>query len=133
MRSLGAQRTLVLLDGSRVVPGDKGGSVNVDTLPNALIRTVDVITGGASAAYGADALGGVTNFVLDRQFQGLKISAGTGVTELGDGDRWNFGIAGGKQFGERLNVIASFDSKYINQIERKPEDLDPTLPKVGAM
>lgn len=61
MRSLGANRTLVLLDGSRVVPADKSGSVNVDTLPNALIRTVDVVTGGASAAYGADALGGVTN------------------------------------------------------------------------
>src|SRR5690606_31234780 len=60
MRSLGTQRTLVLFDGSRVVPADKRGSVNVDTLPTALIRTVDVVTGGASAAYGADALGGVT-------------------------------------------------------------------------
>ncbi|MEY4641911.1 MAG: hypothetical protein RLZZ227_1905, partial [Pseudomonadota bacterium] len=125
MRSLGANRTLVLLDGSRVVPADKSGSVNVDTLPNALIRTVDVVTGGASAAYGADALGGVTNFVLDREFQGLKVQVGTGITEVGDGDRWNLSVAGGKQFGERLNVIASFDAKYINQIERRPEDLDP--------
>ncbi len=123
MRSLGANRTLVLLDGSRVVPGDKAGSVNVDTLPTALIRTVDVVTGGASAAYGADALGGVTNFIIDRQFQGLKISTGTGITEVGDGQRYNFSVAGGKQFGERLNVIASFDSKYINQIERQPETL----------
>ncbi len=125
MRSLGANRTLVLLDGSRIVPADKSGSVNVDTLPNALIRTVDVVTGGASAAYGADALGGVTNFVLDREFQGLKIQAGTGMTEVGDGDRYNLSIAGGRQFGERLNVIASVDAKYINQIERQPEDLDP--------
>ena len=125
MRSLGANRTLVLLDGSRVVPGDKQGSVNVDTLPNALIRTVDVVTGGASAAYGADALGGVTNFVLDREFQGLKIQGGTGITEFGDGDRYNLSVAGGKQFGERLNVIASFDAKYMNNMERRPEDLDP--------
>ena len=125
MRSLGANRTLVLLDGSRVVPADKSGSVNVDTLPNALIRTVDVVTGGASAAYGADALGGVTNFVLDREFQGLKIQAGTGITEVGDGDRYNVSVAGGRQFGERLNIIASFDEKYINDIERQPEDLDP--------
>ena len=125
MRSLGANRTLVLLDGSRVVPADKSGSVNVDTLPNALIRTVDVVTGGASAAYGADALGGVTNFVLDREFQGLKIQAGTGITEVGDGDRYNVSVAGGRQFGERLNIIASFDEKYINNIERRPEDLDP--------
>lgn len=125
MRSLGANRTLVLLDGSRIVPADKSGSVNVDTLPNALIRTVDVVTGGASAAYGADALGGVTNFVLDREFQGLKIQAGSGITEVGDGDRYNLSIAGGRQFGDRLNVIASVDAKYINQIERQPEDLDP--------
>lgn len=125
MRSLGANRTLVLLDGSRVVPADKSGSVNVDTLPNALIRTVDVVTGGASAAYGADALGGVTNFVLDREFQGLKVQAGTGITEVGDGDRYNVSVAGGRQFGERLNIIASFDEKYINNIERRPEDLDP--------
>ena len=66
MRNLGTNRTLVLFDGSRVVPADKRGAVNVDTLPTALIRTVDVVTGGASAAYGADALGGVTNFVLNR-------------------------------------------------------------------
>jgi iron complex outermembrane recepter protein len=60
MRNLGAQRTLVLFDGSRVVPADKRGSVNVDTLPTALMRSIDVVTGGASAAYGADALGGVS-------------------------------------------------------------------------
>jgi outer membrane receptor protein involved in Fe transport len=125
MRSLGANRTLVLLDGSRVVPSDKAGSVNVDTLPTALIRTVDVVTGGASAAYGADALGGVTNFVIDRQFEGLKIEAGTGVTEQGDGQRYNLSVAAGKRFGDRLNVIASYDEKYINQIERDPESLDP--------
>lgn len=125
MRNIGSQRTLVLLDGVRIVPSDKGGSVNVDTLPTALLRTVDVVTGGASAAYGADAIGGVTNFVLDRQFQGLKMNVGTGVTEVGDGQRWNFSVAGGKQFGDRLNVIGSFDSKYINDIQRDAVDMDP--------
>jgi outer membrane receptor protein involved in Fe transport len=125
MRSLGANRTLVLLDGSRVVPGDKSGSVNVETLPNALIRSIDVVTGGASAAYGADAVGGVTNFVIDREYQGLKVQLGTGITEQNDGDRWNVSVAGGKQFGERLNVIASYDEKFMNQVERRPEDMDP--------
>jgi iron complex outermembrane receptor protein len=125
MRSLGANRTLVLLDGSRVVPADKAGSVNVDTLPTGLIRTIDVVTGGASAAYGADALGGVTNFVLDREFQGVKVQAGTGISEVGDGDRWNVSVALGKQFGDRFNVIASYDEKFLNNIERRPEDLDP--------
>src|SRR5690606_28604070 len=124
MRNLGTQRTLVLLDGSRVVPADKRGSVNVDTFPTALVRTVDVVTGGASAAYGADALGGVTNFVLDREFEGLKVQAGTGVTEWGDGERWNFSIAGGRQFGDNLNVIASLEARHINQIQRDPEEFD---------
>ncbi len=125
MRNLGSQRTLVLLDGVRIVPADKGGGVNVDTLPTALLRTVDVVTGGASAAYGADAIGGVTNFVLDRQFEGFKMNVGTGVTEMGDGQRWNFSAAGGKQIGERLNVIGSFDARYINDIQRNESDMDP--------
>jgi len=125
LRNLGNQRTLVLLDGSRVVPGDKYGPVNIETFPTALIRSVDVVTGGASAAYGADALGGVVNFIIDREFQGLKISTGTGISEWGDGQRWNFSIAGGRQFGERLNVIASIEAKHINQIARDPEKLDP--------
>ncbi|MES2604199.1 MAG: TonB-dependent receptor plug domain-containing protein [Pseudomonadota bacterium] len=124
MRNLGRERTLVLLDGMRVVPGDKRGAVNVDTLPTALLRTVDVVTGGASAAYGADAIGGVTNFVVDRQFEGLKANVGTGVTEMGDGQRWNVSVAGGRKFGERLNVIGSFDSRYINDIQRDESDMD---------
>jgi len=124
MRSLGANRTLVLLDGARMAPADKLGSVNVDTFPTGLVRTVDVVTGGASAAYGADALGGVTNFIIDREFQGLKISTGTGILEYGDGFRWNASIAGGFQVGERLNIIGSIDSRYIRQIERDPADLD---------
>jgi len=124
MRNLGANRTLVLFDGARVVPADKRGSVNVDTLPTALMRTVDVVTGGASAAYGADALGGVTNFILDRDFQGLKTEVGTGITELGDGQRWNFSVAGGKQIGDRLNVIGSLQSLEIKQIIREAEDLE---------
>src|SRR5690606_16627398 len=116
MRNLGNNRTLVLFDGSRVVPADKRGSVNVDTLPTALMRTVDVVTGGASAAYGADALGGVTNFVLDREFEGLKAEVGTGVTEVGDGFRWNTSIAGGTRIGERTHVIGSLQAMHINQI-----------------
>jgi outer membrane receptor protein involved in Fe transport len=124
MRNLGTNRTLVLFDGSRVVPADKRGSVNVDTLPTALIRTVDVVTGGASAAYGADALGGVTNFVLDREFQGFKAEVGTGVTEQGDGARWNFSLAGGKQIGERLNIIGSVQANHINQINRNADQLE---------
>ncbi|MES2604543.1 MAG: TonB-dependent receptor plug domain-containing protein [Pseudomonadota bacterium] len=124
MRGIGAQRTLILFDGSRVVPGDKRGSVNVDTLPTALMRSVDVVTGGASAAYGADALGGVVNFVLDREFRGLKLETGTGITEQGDGVRWNFSVAGGTQIGDNLNVIGSVQALEIEQMWRDPTKTD---------
>lgn len=125
MRGLGRNRTLVLLDGSRVVPADKRGNVNVDNLPTALVRSIDVITGGASAAYGADALGGVTNFVLDREYEGLKLSVSTGMNEFNkDGKNVNFSAAGGFQFGERLHVIGSVEARQIEEIYRDPRDLD---------
>lgn len=70
MRNLGSKRTLILLDGSRLPLADRRGSVNVDMMPTALMRSVDTVT-GASAAHGADAPGGDVNFIPDREFQGL--------------------------------------------------------------
>src|SRR5690606_35931450 len=102
LRNLSGNRTLVLFDGYRMVPSSKEGTVHVDFFPTALVRTVDVVTGGASAAYGADAVGGVTNFVIDRQFQGFKLNTSAGRNEFGDGDRWSLSMAGGRKFGERL-------------------------------
>ena len=124
LRDLGSNRTLVLFDGSRMVPADITGAVGIDTFPMALVSTVDVVTGGASAAYGADALGGVVNFVLNREFQGLKLELGTGVTEVGDGERWNFSVAGGKRIGDNLNLIGSVEALHIKQILRDPAALD---------
>jgi iron complex outermembrane recepter protein len=123
MRNLGANRTLILLDGSRLPPADKRGSVNVDMLPTALMRSVDTVTGGASAAYGADALGGVVNFVLDREFEGLRVNTGAGLAEWGDGQRYNFEIAGGKALTDKLNVIGSFNSNEIAQIARLHQEV----------
>jgi iron complex outermembrane recepter protein len=77
MRGMGSERTLVLLDGIRIVPSDRDSSVNPDYLPSALIRRVEVVTGGASAAYGADALAGVTNFIIDREFTGFAAASAT--------------------------------------------------------
>jgi len=124
LRNMGKQRTLVLFDGSRVVPADRASSVNVDNFPTALVRTVDVVTGGASAAYGADALAGVVNFVLDREFQGFKSSVSTGITERGDGQNWSVSMAGGKQFGDRLNLIGSVEARRVHDMNRSPFDTD---------
>ncbi|MEX2366197.1 MAG: TonB-dependent receptor, partial [Pseudohongiellaceae bacterium] len=124
LRGMGSSRTLVLFDGSRTVPADRQGAVNVDNLPTALISTVDVVTGGASAAYGADALAGVVNFVLDREFEGITGSFSTGLTERGDGENWHLSLASGTQISDGLNVIASVEARRINQIYRDPRSLD---------
>lgn len=133
LRSLGANRTLVLLDGIRVVPAAKDGAVNVDAFPTALMRSVDVVTGGASAAYGADAVGGVVNFVLDREFEGFKMEAGTGMNEFGDGEMWNLSAAGGMAFLDgRLNVIGSVEAREIDQIQRLAKDV-PEMIRLGLV
>ncbi|MFN0001728.1 MAG: TonB-dependent receptor domain-containing protein [Pseudohongiellaceae bacterium] len=124
LRNMGKQRTLVLFDGSRIVPADRASTVNVDNFPTALVRTIDVVTGGASAAYGADALAGVVNFVLDREFEGFKSSVSTGITERLDGQNWSFSVAGGKQIGDRLNVIGSLEARDVKQINRDPWDTE---------
>jgi outer membrane receptor protein involved in Fe transport len=74
LRELGAARTLVLVDGRRHVGSNPGGlSVDVDTIPSLLIENVEVVTGGQSALYGADAVAGVVNFILRRNFEGIEI------------------------------------------------------------
>ncbi len=74
LRGLGSERTLVLVNGRRVVPGDPGTSAaDINIIPSALIQRVDVLTGGASSVYGADAVSGVVNFVLDTNFEGFRI------------------------------------------------------------
>lgn len=118
MRGLGGNRTLVLLDGRRVVPNDRTNQVNVDVFPTALMKNVEVVTGGASAAYGADALAGVVNFILDRDFEGFKANVSTGVTEQKDGQNWNASVAGGTQIGDRLHLIGSLEGRRIHQIDR---------------
>ncbi len=126
MRGMGAKRTLVLIDGARTVPVDRSSRVNVDNIPTALIERVDVVTGGASAAYGADALAGVTNFILDRDFEGLKTDLRVGRTSEGDGRNWNVSVAGGAPFGarDRWHVTCSLESQEIAQIERNAADED---------
>ena len=76
LRGLGSDRTLVLIDGRRLVPGDPGtNSADLNFIPGSLVDRVDVLTGGASAVYGADAVAGVVNFVMIHDFQGVKIDA----------------------------------------------------------
>jgi len=108
LRGLGVARTLVLLDGRRVVPASSAGSVDAAQMPEALIQRVDVVTGGASAAYGSDAVSGVVNFVLDTKFEGVKASAQAGISQYGDNFNYRISVAGGMSFlGDRLHLVGS--------------------------
>jgi outer membrane receptor protein involved in Fe transport len=108
MRGLGTARTLVLLDGRRVVSAGLNSAVDINLLPTNLVSRVDVVTGGASAAYGSDAVAGVTNFILDSGFSGFKGSISSGITQRGDGKNWNGDLAYGRAFaGGRGHVLLS--------------------------
>lgn len=84
LRGLGSNRTLVLINGTRVVPTSSGGSVDINSIPNALIQNIEVLTGGASAVYGSDAVAGVVNFILKDDFEGVTLAGGYEITEAGD-------------------------------------------------
>ncbi len=83
LRNLGVNRTLILFDGQRVVNSNLTGGVDITTLPSAVISRVDVVTGGASAAWGSDAVAGVVNFVIDKNFTGFKANVQAGSTTSG--------------------------------------------------
>lgn len=100
LRALGSNRTLVLLDGQRNVASRSTGQVDVNTMPQGLIKSVEVVTGGASAAYGSDAVGGVINFILDKEFTGFKTRADYGETSRGDAPNGRFGFTGGLDFAD---------------------------------
>ena len=85
LRGIGRNRSLVLMDGRRLMPSTPDGSIDLNTIPMGLIDSVEVITGGASAAYGSDAIAGVANFKLRHSFSGLEINVQHGASTHGDG------------------------------------------------
>lgn len=125
LRGLGANRTLILLDGKRVVGasigGARGGAVDVSNLPSGLVRRVEVITGGASATYGADALAGVVNFMLDKEYTGFKARFQGSRTTKGDGDAYVAGFSGGVAFADsRGHFLIDLERGYDKGIQGKP-------------
>ena len=113
LRGLGNVRTLTLLNGQRTVGSILTGVVDVSELPQSLISRVDVVTGGASAAYGSDALAGVVNFVLDTEFVGAKGEVSGGVTTYGDVRNWKINGTFGTTFGNgKGHWIGSAEAVY---------------------
>ncbi|MDB5459759.1 MAG: hypothetical protein JWO72_1500, partial [Caulobacteraceae bacterium] len=107
LRNFGAIRTLILLDGRRVPATAINGQVDANVLPQMLVERVDVVTGGASAVYGSDAVTGVVNFVLDKHFNGLKLVAQAGTSTYGDANSNRIGVAAGANVTDRGHFIFS--------------------------
>jgi outer membrane receptor protein involved in Fe transport len=127
LRGLGPIRTLTLLDGQRVVGANVTGVTDVSQFPQLLVKRVDVVTGGASASYGSDAVGGVVNFITDKKFTGFKANVEGGQTRYHDDRNGTLQAAWGKGFlDDRLHVTVSGEFSKENGID------SPGFGEVGA-
>ena len=108
LRGIGSVRNLVLLDGRRFVPADTTGRVDLNNIPLAVIERTDVLTGGATTTYGADAISGVVNFITKRDFAGIEANISEQITEEGDGNVFRADLTIGANFDDgRGNVVLS--------------------------
>lgn len=114
LRGLGTNRNLVLIDGRRGMGSTAGGTVDVNTIPTALIERVEVITGGAASTYGPDAVAGVVNFILKKNFEGFAIDSTYRVTEAGDGTEWGTDLTFGGSFADGRGTSV-FNASYFNR------------------
>ena len=119
LRNLGTNRTLVLVNGRRHVAGEPdSAAVDIDSIPTDLIERVDVLTGGASAVYGADGVSGVVNFILKRDFDGVSAHSQLGISDRGDAANRFFSVAAGKTFADgRANVTLAYEYNADDRLQ----------------
>lgn len=118
LRGLGVGRTLILVDGQRSVASSVGGTVDINTIPQDLVKRVEVVTGGASAAYGSDAVGGVVNFILDTGYEGIKLAGDMGLSTYGDAPNYRIsGTAGFSLLDDRLHLLTNVSYFYQTREE----------------
>jgi iron complex outermembrane recepter protein len=111
-------RTLTLVDSRRFVPTTQGDAVDLNFIPSNMIQRMEVVTGGASAAYGSGAISGVVNIILDKNIDGIKIDMDYGATSRGDGQNYHFGLAGGMDFaGGRGHIVAGGEYQKSDVIQ----------------
>lgn len=113
LRGLDSSRVLTMLNGQRLAPTGQTNAVDSNIIPQLLVKRVDIVTGGASAAYGSDAVSGVVNYILDDKFEGLKVDVNGGQSSEGDNESYKVAIAGGFELADGIHVIASAE-KYEN-------------------
>ncbi|SFN71271.1 TonB-dependent receptor [Sphingomonas sp. OK281] len=123
LRGLGSTRTLVLVNNRRYVAYDANQVVDLNTIPSALIERVDIVTGGRSAVYGSDAISGVVNFVMKKDFSGVQANANYRINEAGDGGNFNGNLLLGGNFEDgRGNATIYFDYTKRNGILQSARD-----------
>jgi outer membrane receptor protein involved in Fe transport len=122
LRQLGSNRNLVLMDGRRGTPVNGTGVIDINTIPSAAIERVEIITGGASSTYGADAVGGVVNFILKDNFEGSPPDAQYGISQRGDGAEYRisglFGASTGDGRGNVMLGVEHYDREEVKQFSR---------------
>ena len=105
IRNLGVNRTLVLIDGNRHVPASDLGQVDLNMIPTSLIDRVELVTGGASAVYGTDAVAGVVNIILKDRYEGVEIRMDGGESELGDNEEYRLSALAGTSFADERGYV----------------------------
>src|SRR5690606_6887711 len=123
LRGLGSNRTLVLVNGRRFVASNFQGEVDINNIPASLIERVDNVTGGASAIYGSDAIAGVVNFIMKRDFEGFEIGGQYSATDGFNAEMYDTNITAGTNFADgRGNIVfyGSYSKRHsLLQGERK--------------
>ena len=123
LRGLGSNRNVVLLDGNRIAPSGLVGRVDLNNIPLALVERVDAQTGAAVTTYGADAITGVVNFITKKNFSGLEVSAGTSMTEKGDGNTFRVDTTIGANFDDgRGNAVFSIGYQEADPVYQGDRD-----------
>jgi iron complex outermembrane recepter protein len=123
LRGIGANRNLVLVDGRRSTPSNASGVTDISTIPAAAIERIEIISGGASATYGADAVAGVTNFILKKNFQGLELDGRATLSQEGDGFEYQLSGIMGTDFPDgRGNISLALAINTREAIFQKDRD-----------
>lgn len=112
LRNVGPQRTLVLVDGRRHVPSQSNGTVDLNVVPSAMVERTELVTGGASASWGSDAVSGVVNIMLRKDLEGFIGNLQGGVSDRGDNESVTGSVAFGHRFGERTHLLVG--AEYAN-------------------
>lgn len=137
LRNFGQSRSLVLIDGTRAEPFSFRNSVDINAIPASLVKRVDVLTGGAAAVYGADAVAGVVNFILNDDFQGAQISATGRVAQHGGGEYGGSVMIGGGIADGRGHIVLAADYTQRDEVlsGTRAWAITPnsTIPNIGGV